>query len=200
MTRAKLSAIIIGTLLTLAVSATPALAEFQSGSAETKGPLNTGPLVIEGGGGVLECAPGKAVGTWTIFSGGTPATKGTELRLDLTTWSGCQVKSSLIKKVNATVKACILQLVQAAGESKAKGSTVSTCAYEFEVIGECTISLPADQTGLETNTLENIGGNLNARMEDTGITLKPSKVCLGFEETKEAKYKITVSGENLKWT
>jgi hypothetical protein len=197
MMRAKLLAVLAGMIATLAVSAVPASAEFASNSTATKGAGKSGPVVLEGGGATLECTSGE--GTWTILSGGKAATKGTDLQLDITTWAGCKAKTSLVKGVTAEVKACTLELEQAAGVTKAKGSTVTECTVVVKVLGTCTIAVPAGQKGLEKNLLENSGENLIVNAEDAGITSEPKGGgCIGISKTTNAKEKAKVTGTGLK--
>jgi hypothetical protein len=196
MIKAKLLVVFSTMIAVLAVSAAPAFAEFQSNTGVGHGAGSSGAVVLEGGGATLECT--GAEGEWKILSGGKEATKGTSMQINTKKWNGCKAKSSIIKGVTANVKECTLELTQAAGETKAKGSTVTECTVEVKVHGTCTIKVPAGQTGLEKNVLENSGENLLTKAEDTGITTKPSAACLGIKETKEAKQKGTVTGVGVK--
>lgn len=212
MIRAKLLAIFAGMIATLAVSAAPAFAEFES--TQTKGAGKSGTVVLEGGGATLECT--SAEGEWKIRTAGkieeqnqvkqTPTTRGPHLNLTIKKWNGCKAKTSSVKEVTAEVGECTLQLVQQEGETKAKGGVVSACTVKTKVLGlPCTITTPAAKEqekinfGLEKNALENSGSNLITVAEDTGITTKPSgSGCLGVTETNEAKEKATVTNEGLK--
>jgi hypothetical protein len=191
MIRVKLLAVLAGMIATLAVSAAPAFAEFESLSAKVKGLGQSGPAVLEGGGATLECA--STQGEWTIFSGpgGKEATKGTVMRLTINTWNGCTAKSTFAKGVKANVKECTLELEQAAGSNTAKGSTVTECTVEVKVLGTCIISTPGGQKGLVTNTLTNVGQNLEILAEDSGITTEPKGSCFGISKTTNAKEKAT---------
>ncbi len=195
MFRAKLLAVVVGMLATLAVTAVPALAEFQSNSSATKGHVSVGAITIEGGGATLTCT--SAAGTWTIYSGTAPATKGTQEKLFFETYVGCKTKSSLIKEVTAVVAPCSLDVEQAAGKSKAIGSIVGTCKVEVKVLGTCTIT--AEGKNLEEVNLENVGENDVITANVKGITSKPSSACLGIKETKEAKEKAVATAEGQKW-
>jgi hypothetical protein len=195
MIRAKLLAVIVGMLATLAVTAVPALAEFSSNSAATKGTVKVGEITIEGGGATLTCT--SAEGTWTILSGGKAATKGKNEQLLFEKYTGCKTKSSLIKEAKPTVGACTLELEQAAGESKAIGAIVGTCKIEVKVLGTCTIT--AEGKGLKENTLSNVGENDVITANDSNITSKPSSACLGVKSTTEAKEKAVATAEGQKW-
>ncbi len=71
MIRAKMLVVLAGMIATLAITAAPALAEFQSNSSSTNGQVKVGVITIEGGGATLTCT--SAEGTWTIFSGNRPS-------------------------------------------------------------------------------------------------------------------------------
>ena len=195
MIRAKMLAVLAGMIATLAITAAPALAEFQSNSSSTNGQVKVGAITIEGGGATLTCT--SAEGTWTIYSGAVPATKGTQEKLAFEKYVGCTVKSSLIKGVSAIVSPCSLDTEQAAGSNKAIGSIVGTCKVEVKVIGTCTIT--AEGSGLKEVTLENVQANdiITANVE--GIKSKPSAACLGVKATTEAKEKAVATAFGQKW-
>jgi hypothetical protein len=193
MFRAKLLAIIVGMLATLAVTAAPAFAEFES--TTTKGQVKVGAITIEGGGATLTCT--SAEGTWTILSGGKANTKGKNEQLFFEKYAGCKTKSSFIKEAKPTVSPCTLELEQAAGESKAIGAIVGTCKIEVKVLGTCTIT--AEGKGLKENTLANVGSNDVITANDSNITSKPSSACFGVTETHEAKEKAVATAFGQKW-
>ncbi len=196
MMRVKLLAVIAGMLAMLAVTAAPAFAEFQSNSSAVKGQVKVGAITIEGGGATLTCT--SAEGTWTIFSGTVPATKGKQEKLFFEKYAGCKTKSSLIKEATPIVAPCSLDIEQAAGESKAIGSIVGICKIEVKVLGTCTIT--AEGKNLKEVTLENIQEvNDLITANVTGITSKPSSACLGVKETNEAKEKAVATTFGQKW-
>ena len=197
MTRTKLLAAFAGMVAALATSAAPAVAEFQSNSTATKGTITVGAITIEGGGATLTCT--SAEGTWTILSGGVPATQGKNQQLAFEKYTGCTAKSSLIKNVAATVGACTLELEQEAGKSTAVGSVVNACTVEVKILGTCIITLEAGQHGLVENNLENVGSDLVITANDAGIKSKPNAACLGVKGTSEAKEKATVKGGTVEW-
>jgi hypothetical protein len=202
MLKAKLVAVFSAMIAVLAISAAPALAEFQSAGTETKGAGKSGELVLEGGGGTLTCATTE--GEWTILSGGVAATKGNTLALAIKKYNTCKVKSSSIKEVTpSSIKECTLRLTQAAGETKAKGSVAAECTVVVKVLFlTCTLSVPAENgtTNKEilTNTLANSGANLIVTAADTGITTEPKGSCLGITKTTEGKQKATVTAVGVK--
>ena len=200
MMRVKLLAILAGMIATLAVSAVPASAEFQSNSTKATGMGHSGAAVLEGGGATLECT--STQGKWTILSAtGQEQAKGVQLKLNITTWNGCTAKTSLVKGVAAKVKECALDLEQAAGESKAKGSTVTECTVEVKVLGTCIISTPGQQHNLETNLLTNVGQNLEVKAEDSGIVTEPKgSGCIGISKTTNAKEKAIFTVEGAQWS
>jgi hypothetical protein len=195
MIRAKMLAVLAGMVATLAITAAPALAEFQSNSSATKGVVKVGAITIEGGGATLTCT--SAEGTWTILSGGVASTKGKEERLAFEKFVGCTVKSSLINGAPATVSPCTLAVEQGLGSSKAIGGIVGTCKVEVKVLGTCTIT--ASGTGLKEVNLTNVGNNNVINANVGGITSKPSAACFGVKETKEAKEKAVATAEGQKW-
>ncbi|MFI5008667.1 MAG: hypothetical protein ACHQDY_00155 [Solirubrobacterales bacterium] len=192
MFRAKLLAITVGMLATLAVTAVPAFAEFES--TTSKGNVKVGTITIEGGGATLTCT--SAEGGWTIFNGTVPSTKGKQEKLTFEKYAGCKVKTNLVT-VTPTMYPCSLDLFQEAGKNKAIGAIVGSCKTEVKVLGTCTIT--ATGSGLEENTLENVGANDVITANDSGITTKPSGSCIGIKETKEAKEKAVATAEGQKW-
>jgi hypothetical protein len=205
MIRAKMLTVLVGMIATLAVSAAPAFAEFESTTGKATGAGKSGPVVLEGGGATLECS--SAEGTGTVLSKqGAEALKGPILALNTTTWIGCKAKSKEIKEVTPKVKACNLHLVQAAGVSQAKGSVASECTVETKVLFfTCVIHVTAEKVApvvnfnLETNNLENVGANLVIKAADSGVTTTTTGVCPGITGSKEGKQKATVTGEGVKW-
>lgn len=195
MLRAKLLAVLVGMIATLAVSAVPAFAGFESNSSATKGQVKVGAITIEGGGATLTCT--SAEGTWTILSKGVASTQGKNEQLAFEKYTGCFTKSSFIKNVAAIVAPCTLEVEQAAGESKAIGGIVGTCKVEVKVLGTCVIT--AEGKGLKEVLLENSQVNdiITANVE--GITSKPNANCLGVKETKEAKEKAVATAFGQKW-
>ncbi len=194
MFRAKLLAITVGMLATLAVTAVPAFAEFES--TTSKGNVKVGAITIEGGGATLTCT--GAEGGWTIFNGTVPSTKGKQEKLTFEKYAGCKVKTSGGITATPTVFPCSLDLEQEAGKNKAVGSIVGSCKVETKVLFlTCTIT--ATGSGLNENTLENVGANDVITANDGGITTKPSGSCPGVKETKEAKEKAVATAEGQKW-
>jgi hypothetical protein len=214
MIKAKLVAVFSAIIAVLAISATPAFAEFQSNSAETHGTGKSGEIVLEGGGATLNCT--SADGEWKIQTKGPilehnklgkqePTTKGPHLNLTISKWNGCKAKSKEIKEVTPTVGACTLQLEQPAGSFTAKGGVVSACKVEIKVLFfTCVITVPPanEQTGLNfglvKNTLENSGSNLITVANDSGITTEAKGTCLGVVGTNTATEKGTITGIGLK--
>lgn len=209
MIKVKLVAVFSAVIAVLAVSATPAFAEFQSNSSATSGVAKTGPLVIEGGGATLECASSE--GEWKIQTAGklaehekegkqVAATKGPQQFIPLTKFTECKAKTKEMSGLKPTVKACTLHLTQELGSLHAKGAIVNVCEIETKVLFfTCKLSTPAanETTGvnfnLEKNQLANSGSNLLVTAEDTGITSEPKGTCPGVTATKEAKEKAVLT-------
>lgn len=202
MIKTKLVAVLTAMVAVLAVSAAPSFANFESDTGIGHGQGKSGPIVLTGGGATLECT--SADGEWKIVEGGVEQVKGAGMQIITNKWNGCVSKSSIIKNVAAVVKPCTLELTQTAGQTKAKGSTVTECTVEVKVLGTCIIKVPAGQSGLEKNELINGGQGqgqnltLTTKAEDTGITTKPNSACLGIKETKEATQKGEVLGLGVK--
>jgi hypothetical protein len=204
MIKVKLVAVFAAIVGVLAFSAAPAFAEFESNTGKATGAGKSGAVVLEGGGATLECT--SAEGTGTIFKQGVESTKGTVLALNTKTWSGCKASSKSFKGLTPKVKACTLNLTQAAGVSQAKGSVATECTVETTVLFvTCVIhvsvekSSPVVNFGLEKNNLENSGTNLIIKAEDSGVTTTTSGTCPGITGTKEGKQKAIVTGEGVKW-
>ncbi len=209
MLRTKMLAIFVGMIATLAVTAIPASAEFQSTNGKATGPGKSGPVVLEGGGATLECSSAEGKGTIENAEG-KEQLKGTTLALDTEKWNGCKAKTGSQKELKPTVSACTLKLKQAAGEGKAKGSVASPCTIKTTVLFfSCTITVVEEKesekinVGLEKNVLENSGNNLIIKAEDSGITTTVSgSGCSigGVSASKENKQKATVTGEGVNWS
>jgi|GEM_PF-4963845 len=196
MIRTKMLAVLVGMIATLAVSAVPAFAEFQSNSAATKGTVKTGAIVLAGGGATLECSSGS--GTWTILSGGVASTKGKNEQLEISA-AGCKAKSSFIKEAPGTASVCVLELTQELGKETAVGSIVKECKVEVKVLGTCVITTEGGQTGLVENKLANVGSNDVITANDGGIKSKPNSNCLGVKATEAATEKAVATAEGQKW-
>jgi hypothetical protein len=214
MFRAKLLTIIVGMLATLAVTAVPALAEFQSNSSSTSGKAKTGPLVIEGGGATLECTSSE--GEWKIQTAGkikehekegkqVASTKGPQQYITFNKFSGCLAKTTEMKNLKPRVGTCVLHLEQEAGSFSAEGAIASVCEIETKVLFfTCKISTPeANETtgeniNLKENTLSKGGSNLEVIAADEGITSEPKGTCPGVSKTKTAKEKATLLEEGVK--
>jgi hypothetical protein len=194
MIKARMVAIFAAMVATLAVSAAPAFAEFESSSSS--GNVKVGAITIEGGGATLTCT--GAEGKWTILSGGKASTKGTNEQLTFEKYSGCKVKTSSGITATPEMFPCTLELSQKAGESKAIGSIVGSCKVVTKVFFlTCTIT--ATGSNLKENTLENVGANDVITANDGGITAKPSGTCSGVKETNESKEKAVATAEGQKW-
>jgi hypothetical protein len=202
MIRAKMLAVLAGMIATLAITAVPASAEFQSKT--TKGNSSSGAVVLEGGGGTLECS--STEGEWTILNASKEAaTKGSTLSLNIKKFNGCKVKSSEVKEAKPVVKECTLHLTQAAGETKAKGSVATECTVKTTILFfTCVLTVPIEKEsprvnfGLETNILSNSGQNQIVEAADTGITTEAKGVCPGIKNTTEGKQKATVTNQAVK--
>jgi hypothetical protein len=193
MFRAKLLAITVGMLATLAVTAVPAFAEFES--TTSKGNVKVGALTIEGGGATLTCT--SATGGWTIFNGTVPSTKGKQEKLTFETYTGCKVKSTFANEVTPTMFPCSLDLFQEAGKQTAIGSIVGSCKTVVKVLGTCEIT--ATGSNLTENVLNNVGANDEIKANDSGITTEPKGSCFGISKTTNAKEKAVATAEGQKW-
>jgi hypothetical protein len=206
MLRAKMLAVLAGMIATLAVSAAPAFAEFESTSGRQTGQGKATSVTLEGGGATLECTSAEGTGTILTDIGGSESTKGKVMQLKTTKWNGCKAKSKEIKEVTPKVKACVLDLRQESGQMKAKGSVVKECTVETTVLFlTCTIHVlvekPSEQvnSGLEANTLTNEQANLLIKAEDVGVTTTATGTCPGITGSKEGKQKATIRGEGANW-
>jgi hypothetical protein len=199
MVKAKLVAVFAAMVAVLAFSAAPAFAEFSSTSGKATGAGKSGPVTLEGGGASLECTSAEGKGT-ILNAEGKEALKGPTLALDTEKWNGCKAKTKGGLEAKPTVKACTLDLKQAAGETKAKGAVATECEVKSTILFlTCVIHVPVEgNSGLETNLLSNFETkNLLIKAEDKGITTKTSGTCPGVEGSKENKEKAEVKGEGV---
>jgi hypothetical protein len=179
---------------------------FNSTNGKPTGAAKGKAIILEGGGATLECTSAEGTGTILAGFGGTQTLNGSVLQLKVTKWNECKAKSSSIKEVLPKVKACILNLKKAVGESRAKGSVGSECTVETTVLSlTCIIHLPSEKEservnfGLEKNALENSGNNLLVKAEDSRVTTTVSGTCPGITGTKEGKEKAAVEDEGVNW-
>jgi len=214
MIKAKLVAVFSAMVAVLALSAAPALAEFQSNSNSTAGQAKTGLLVIQGGGATLTCQGSE--GEWKIQTKGkflehekgekqVKSLKGPQQYITFNKFVGCKASTSEFKELTPKVGTCTLHLEQLQGAT-AKGAIVNECSIETTVLFlTCKISTPAGKEeppvnfNLEKNTLENVQNNLLVTAEDTGITSEPKGTCPGVTATKEATEKATLFEQGVKW-
>ncbi len=205
MFRAKLLAIAVGMLATLAVSVSPAFAEFKSTNGKTSGAGKSGPVVLEGGGATLECTSAEGKGT-VENAKGEAALSGPTLELNTEKWNGCKAKTKAGITSTPTVGPCVLLLKQKAGEAEALGSVKSACKIVSKVLFiTCEITVVPESEGninLKKNSLANSGGNLTITAADEGITTKVSSGCKtgGVVASKENKQKATVTGEGVNFS
>jgi hypothetical protein len=215
MIKAKLVAVFSAMVAVLALSAAPALAEFQSNSNSTAGQAKTGRLVIEGGGATLECQGSE--GEWKIQTAGkflehekegkqVKSLKGPQQYITFNKFIECKAKSSEFKELKPKVGTCTLHLEQALESSTATGAIVNECFIETTVLFlTCKISTPAGKESpsvnfnLKSNTLENVQNNLVVTAADEGITSEPKGTCPGVKATTEAKEKATLTEQGVKW-
>lgn len=162
-------------------------------------------VVLEGGGGTVECGSAEDTGTILSGIGGTQTLDGPVLQLKVSKWNECKAKSAEFKEIVPKVKACTLDLI-AAGNDKARGSVVTECTAEATVLSlTCTIHLPVEKSsekvnfGLEKNALENSGSGLLIKAENSGLTTTTSGTCLGVKGTKEGKFRAKVENEGVNW-
>jgi hypothetical protein len=204
MVKAKLLMIFTGIIAALAVSAAPALAEFESTTGKATGAVKSGPVVIEGGGATLECTSAEGSGT-TLF-GGKEALKGAILSILVKKWDGCKVKTKEFKELTPELGECTIHLLQGTGETTAKASVFGKeCLVSVTILFfKCTIHVVVENKiknvnlELQKNLLENSYPNLIIYADDTGITTFISGVCSGIADTKEGKLKATVTDEGLR--
>ncbi|HEY7830162.1 MAG TPA: hypothetical protein VIC06_06315 [Solirubrobacteraceae bacterium] len=179
-------------VIALALLVAPAATGFQSSSTKATGLAHSGVFVLQGGGSTIECT--STEGTWGILNGTKEATEGPQLKLNITKWNGCIMKTSVVKAVVPVIKACVLGFEENGLEASA--TIVTTCTAEVKVIIPCVLSIPAQQAGLKTNLLTYEGKSLQIKAEDAGIVTKP-KECLGVSETTNAKAKATFTAEGM---
>jgi hypothetical protein len=204
MIRVKLAVVFAAMVAVLAVSATSAFAEFQSTNGKTSGSGKSSKVVLEGGGATLECV--SAEGKGAILNQGKEQLKGAVLSLDTEKWNECKASSKEFKGLKPKIKACTLHLYQLAGTKQAKGSVFTECTVETTVLFlTCTIHVsiekesPPVNFGLEKNELENSGGNLIIKADDTGVTTTTSGTCPGISAGNANTQKAEVVAEGVNW-
>lgn len=213
MVKIRLLAGLVAVAGILAVSATPALAEFESANgAAQQGKFHTSTMTFEGGGATLTCT--SIQGKWYIQVFGHIIEQqrkfaGPHLGIDFQVSIGCKAKSSIIKEVNAELSQCIFHVTSAsAGSTTGVGAFIpltegakeeAGCVVTVKVLGTCIIKIPTtDESSfnfnLSSNSFANSGKNLLITATDSGITEKPNAACLGIKETNEGKLKSEAGG------
>jgi hypothetical protein len=177
----------------LAISAAPALAQFESTTGKTIGTGTAGKSTFTTGTLSVTCE--KAEGEWKIRLGKEQkeAKLGEHLNTLVTKWNKC--KNNVFG--GATVKSCEYQQ-----EQPTKGITTNILisvitACEVKALG-CTITIPAEgNKGLGKTTQITSGTNLIGKYEVTGI-LGIYKGCQLAEKEKTGKEVVETLAEGVK--
>ncbi len=179
----------------LAISASPAFAEYESKTAEGKG--SAGPTVFTVTGGTVTCASSE--GTWSIRKSDKlqgKVSKGGHLNILAKKWNKCEVPGI----GTATVSECEFQVVQTKKGTN-KGLPVSVlkgCNIKAPLGCEITVE-PKGNENLKELSQENKKPeeNLLAKANVTGITYT-AKSCFGISSGKTGEEKGEITGEGLK--
>jgi len=180
MNKPKLLTALAAMIATLAITATPALAEFEANGTTSQGAQQLAPETIatfNASGVPVECTE-VAAGQWHIRnSAGVASKRGPNEGL-----SGQFTKC--VAKAGATVPAivnhtCELSINQAAGSTKATGSVTSDCSITIPAIAGCTITIPAASNGgpLVIINVNNISGGVNILANVGGIFFRSAAAC-----------------------
>ncbi len=190
----------------LAISASTALAEWQTTNGTSHGNITAGAGTLGVNGGSVKCE--KAEGDWTIRKADAkqePQLKGGHLNIQIKKWNECTNSLGKVAKVSA----CEFQLKQKNGEmTGVKGDTLKGCEVKSKILSEteCTISVPAsnEKTGenyqLGKTDLSNEGLNQLDNVEVKGITYTLSgaacnPLVAGKEGTEKAP-ELKIEGAN----
>jgi hypothetical protein len=170
MLRLKMLLGLVGIFATLALSATPALAEWQA-KGQWKGVVkvtNAGELISGSGAteGVVKCQANEIEAQWSIQTKGpisehekqgkqVQTKTGPHLWIKVTKWGSNCTAAAGATKLPATIKPCELQLVQVKGALTATAGIASECII---TAAPCEIKIPqASETVLGSNTGTNVG-------------------------------------------
>ncbi len=194
MSRTKALSVLAGMVAMLAISVASASAQWEANGIGTtgKGRVTESGVFIGGSGAgksEVKCPEEGIEASWSIQSSGQikihnsagkqeSVKKGPHLYINVMKWGPkCSAKIGGASPIQAHLKPCELQLVQATGNFVATGGVATECRIEA---GPCTIIVPAGmETGAETNTginvglsetkLENVGKNQIDKVNTTGI-------------------------------
>lgn len=200
MNQAKLLAIFPVMVTALAFLTSPAFGAFKSTLGESKGSDKSGALVIEGGGGTLECS--STEGEWTILSSEEkPATKGETLSATINKWNGCKAKSSEVKEATPVVSSCTFHLLAALGSSQATATVINDCRIQITILGlSCEINVTrTGNVGLQFTSLQNSGSSMFAGVAWVGVSLSAKGFCLGIKATVEGKARVSIFALGINW-
>jgi len=180
MIRIKILAGLAALTSAIAISATPALAEFESNSSATTGKTTiTTNGVFEVGGAKVECAASGISATWKIQAAGglgkqSPTKRGPHQSLAIkwqTSENNGQCMTEVVgQKIKLNVLPCNLQLEQVgASTTEVRGSVETECLIKFP---GCEIKVPqgtgTKNIGLTKVLVENSGSNLNLKETRVG--------------------------------
>jgi hypothetical protein len=196
MLRLKMLVGLAGIFSVLAVSATPAFAEFEA-KGQWKVPfkvVKSGEFVDEGS--TVKCPEKEIEGTVSVQSKGVinehekgskqvQVKRGPHLNIKVLKWGGHCEATIAGEKLSAKVTPCELQVRLApGGKTSATGGSVTTCIIEA---GPCKITVPegkettaekdeGSNVGLKAVTLEDKGTtNLFAKNNTVGVTTEVAK-------------------------
>lgn len=196
MSRFRILVGLVSVLSMLAISASPASANFQA-KAQWKGVVKvvkSGEFVDEKA--VVKCPANEIEAQWSIQSKGVlgehekngkqvQVKDGPQLHIKVTNWGKGCIATVALGKLGAKVKPCELQIYQLPGSLKGTGGVATTCEIEISTAG-CTLTVPAGKetkpesdegtnVGLKEVSLENKGENLFTTTSITGVTVEPNK-------------------------
>jgi hypothetical protein len=170
MLRVKMLIGLVGIFATLALSATPALAEWQA-KGQWKGVVkvtNSGELISGTGAteGTIKCQSNEIEAQWSIQTKGpisehekqgkqVQTKTGPHLWIKITKWGSNCTTAIGATKLPVTIKPCEIQLVQVKGALTATAGIASECII---TAAPCEIKIPqTSETVLGSNTGTNVG-------------------------------------------
>lgn len=191
----------------LAISVSPASAEFTSHSKSTEGSKTPFSLNIEEIGGTVNCGSLESGPTWQIKKAGKAAEVGPVLTLKFKSLSKCVLEykeGETTKEVNATSNECEWETSETGKETAVKLAVVKTCIVKPELAKACEIKIePEKNKALETVALFDTGEKsegLDINIDLTKVTVATAGegcTSAGIKSTSAAKVSGAIEVEEI---
>lgn len=181
----------------LAVSASPAFAEFTSHSKSTEGSKTRFALNIEEIGATINCGSLESGPTWQIRKGGKAAEVGSALGLKFKSLAKCVLEykeGGKTKEVNATSSECEWEISEPGKENAVALTAISTCTVKPELAKACEVKIePKENKSREAVALFDTGEkseSLDLNIDLTKVTVTAAGegcTAAGIKSTAAAK-------------